>query len=324
MSSRAQARAGVQLLRRVRRAVSRRLPRTKAIARPPAPRRLPTPPGATVTATRPAGEYAGQLLRPGWLPKSVGALARTDRRLLLIHVPKTGGSSLRTMFESHVPPEEVFLSTGAHEWVERSVADLRPKRLFVGHQFLEPLYLFPQDEWVSALVVRDPLGWWRSWYKYGRRRGDRDPAWPQLPRTFGAFVDASSDLELSNPQTSWLLARTRVMFDSPHARKDRLADTATRRHDDVGPTMELLDSLLSRVTALGTTEQLTSVYRTTCRAMGWEPAFDEALRENRSKLAQDALDLTPAQEDRLLGLTRIDTWMVERAERAGSVDAGRP
>lgn len=265
-------------------------------------------------ATPLGGEYAGQLLRPGWLPRAIRDHVRADRRrLLVIHVPKTGGSSLRVMFEEHVPPERTFVSTGAHEWVGRSAADLSPMQLFVGHQFLEPLYQFPEDEWVTALAVRDPLAWWRSWYKYHRRQDDLAPGPATMPQTFGAFVDANSDLELSNPQASWLLARTRVMFDNPRSRADRITDTGIRRHGDTGPTMDLLDPLLDRVTALGTTEQLVDVYRTACRAMGWEPSFDVAPRENRTRRSEDVLVLTPAQEDRLLGLNRIDAWMVERA-----------
>ncbi len=276
-----------------------------------------------MTAERAAplvNDYAGQLLRPGWLPKSIPDRAPADRRrLLVIHIPKTGGSSLRVMFEGHVPPEETFLSTGAHEWVGRSVADLRSVRLFIGHQFLEPLYQFPQDDWVTALAVREPIAWWRSWYKFWRRRDANSAGPPTMPATFGAFIDSSSDPDLSNPQASWLMARTRVMFDNPHSRADRLTDTGMHLHGDTGPTMELLDRLLDRVTALGTTEHLVDVYRTACRAMDWEPSFEVAAHENRAGLAGSALDLTSAQEERLLGLNHIDAWMVQRAVGRGAL-----
>lgn len=261
-----------------------------------------------------ASAYAGQLLRPAWLPKTVpDRTPEGPRRLLLVHVPKTGGSSLRVMLERHVPPEQTFLSTGAHEWVSRSVADLQSVRLFTGHQFLEPLYQFPQDDWVTALVVRDPLAWWRSWYKYWRRRDNQAPGPNTMPETFGEFVEEMDDADLSNPQASWLMARMRVMFDNPHARPDRMTDTGMHLHGETGPTMELLDRLLDRVTALGTTENLVDVYRTVCRAMDWEPVFDVAAHENRARMAEEFLTLTPAQEGRLFDLNRIDTWMVERA-----------
>jgi hypothetical protein len=237
------------------------------------------------------------------------------RRLLLVHVPKTGGTSLRLMVEEHVAPERVFVSTGAYQFADHSIRSLAGYEVFVGHNFLEPLYLLPTDPWVTVLVARDPVDWWRSRYTYRRTRalaaGRHDH--PLVRMSMGAWLDGSSDAVISNGQTSWLLARARLMFDSPHLPTTAVAGTGADLADRPEAALDLLDRLLDRVTVLGRTDDLQQVYERACRAMGWRPRRSKALRDNVSDHDADLVRITDTQESRLRNLNVLDQYLYDRA-----------
>ena len=286
------------------------------------PTDLPLAARALVTGRRWPRGAGGQQLRSGAIPRSLReATSLPQRRILIIHVPKTGGTSLRHMLADHVPAEQRFLSTGAHEWVGRSIAELRGFTLFSGHSYLEPLYLFPQDDWVTVLPVRDPVDWWRSYYTYTgeqmRSRGRLDEPVVRLP--MGEWVDTARDANLSNGQTSWLLGRARVMFDSVVA-DGRTSDVGMSLRARPRAVLRLLDQLLARVTVVGVTTDLQPMYAQVCRAMGWTPVHERPMHSNVSAHLPDRVLLTPAQEARIRGLNRIDQYLYDRARgrpRAG-------
>ena len=252
----------------------------------------------------------------------------TIRRLLILHSPKTGGSSLRTMLATHVAPARTSLSTGRHQWLDQSGADTIETELFVGHQFLEPLYRYPQDDWVTVLPVREPMSWWRSWYKWRRGLLQAADARDDTIAVLGMseWVDGRSDSELSNPQASWLLARTRVMFDSVAARPGRIAGLGAELWRTPGDAVEVLGRLLDAVTVVGPTEDLQGIYLRACAAMGWAPRFEAAVRENTSRQADELLVLRPDQVERLRSLNLIDAWLHDLAvtRAAGPLPVAAP
>ena len=216
------------------------------------------------------------------------------------------------MLQEHVPSDRVFLSTGQHDWTWNSMNDLRAKTLFVGHNFLEPLYMFPDEQWVTALALRDPLDWWRSYYKY-RRRPDRAGSGnsnPSLRLTFDEYIKSSPDKRLANPQSAWLLMRTRL---GPVAASSTGRAVATALAPGTGNPRRTLFALLRSVTSLGTTDDLFAVYRRACDAMGWEPKFDEAKRDNASPEEGEHLTLSKRQAKRLRRLTQVDLAAYEFA-----------
>lgn len=264
--------------------------------------------------------YADQILRRDrWIPEEI-RLRQTKpgmKRLLILHSPKTGGSSLRRMFQKHVPANRTMLATGQHEWMQHSAQGTRDIQLFVGHQFLEPLYRYPEDPWVTVLPAREPLSWWRSWYKYrrGLLHAARDFTDPLTVLTMSEWVDSRRDVELSNPQASWLLTRTRVMFDSVVASPGAMASSGASLWESPAQAVELLGRLIGAVTVLGGTEDLMGIYRRTCKAMGWEPLYTTAVRENTSSQAPELLELRPDQTERLLRINKIDSWLYAHAVR---------
>jgi len=288
--------------------------------------RRPTARRLTVRREAAAAWYDGQLLRPDrWMPPEVYRRQTNPgiRRLLVVHPPKTGGSSLRSMLAAHVPRSRTSLSTGQHQWVGETAEDTRDTELFVGHQFLEPLYRYPADDWVTVLALREPLAWWRSWYKW-RRTLLRDAGSfvdPISVVSMADWVDSRPDAELSNPQASWLLARTRVMFDSTAALPGRITALGASLAESPGPAVDVLARLLAAITVLGPTEDLFGVYARTCAAMGWEERFTRSVRENTSAQAPELLELRPDQVERLRSLNVLDSWLHSRAVRAGATTA---
>jgi hypothetical protein len=282
--------------------------------------------GAVLQARSAPAWWAGQQLRRDtWVPEGPFAdlAAPALRRLLILHSPKTGGSSLRTMFAEHVPPERTVFASGAHQWTTHSPHDTRAAEVFVGHQFLEPLYRYPDDDWVTVLAVREPLSWWRSWYTWRRGLLQRAGAFsdPISVLSMSEWVDGRSDTELANPQASWLLARTRLMFDSVAARPGRIAALGGALWSSPGAAVDVLSRLLDTVTVLGPTEDLQGIYLRTCTAMEWTPKYTRAERVNTSKQPAPLLQLRPDQQNRLRALNRIDTWLHTRARTAAGLPA---
>lgn len=259
------------------------------------------------------GDVDDQALQPEmWTTSRMRGSRAT--KVLLLHVPKTGGSSLRLMLESHVPSAETHLSRDADQWMDRTAADLARYRLFVGHTFLEPLYLFPDDRWVTVLAVRQPLAWWRSWYKFVRRQATaRREERPDMARTFDEWLAEQPDHALSNPQASWLLARARVMFDNPKLPGGVGSATVPSALVRGGDYAQVLGELVDRTTVVGVTDRLQAVYLELCRVMGWDPAHEKALRRNVSQEPEELLRIGSAQQARLEALNRLDTRLYEQA-----------
>jgi hypothetical protein len=250
-----------------------------------------------------------------------------EPRVLLLHVPKTGGTSLRKMLQAHVSSKLTFLSAGNHQWLERSPRELSQYRLFVGHNFLEPLYVLPDLRWITVLAVRDPTAWWRSYYKFRRQQVASD--WRQdriTEMTFDEWVSSQADNKLSNPQASWLLTRIRIMFDSSFAPRGVIASSIGSA-DAQGPGLvELLERMIGSVTVLGVTDDLYSIYSEVCREAGWTPRFEDSVRSNVTEATPTDLRLSPAQEKRLLSLNGLDglmySWALDRRSRGGDQQAG--
>ncbi len=240
-----------------------------------------------------------------------------EPRILLLHVPKTGGTSLRKMLQAHVSSKLTFLSVGNHQWLERSPSELSRYRLFVGHNFLEPLYVLPDVRWVTVLAVRDPMAWWRSFYKFRRRQVASDWREDRITEvTFDEWVSSQTDQKLSNPQSSWLLTRIRIMFDSPFAPKGAIASSVDGAAVKGAALVELLERMIGSVTVLGVTDDLYSIYADVCREAGWTPRFTESVRSNVTEGAPEDLQLSPDQEKRLLSLNGLDglmySWALKR------------
>lgn len=240
-----------------------------------------------------------------------------EPRILLLHVPKTGGTSLRKMLQAHVSSKLTFLSTGHHQWLDRSPSELSRYKLFVGHNFLEPVYVLPELRWITVLPVRDPMSWWQSFYKF--RRGQVASDWREdriTELTFDEWVSSQADQRLSNPQSSWLLTRIRIMFDSPFVPQGVIASSINGADVKGSALVDLLERMIGSVTVLGVTDDLYSIYMDVCQEAGWTPRFNEAVRSNVTEAASDDLHLSPDQEKRLRSLNGLDalmySWALDR------------
>jgi hypothetical protein len=258
-----------------------------------------------------------------WVSKGmrdVGTNGDEEPRILLIHVPKTGGTSLRRMLQEHVSSEETFLSSGKHQWLETTPNELNRFRLFVGHNFLEPIYMLPAKRWITVLAVRDPLSWWRSFYKFRRNEVSTDWRGDGIAKlSFNRWVARQPDVRLSNPQTSWLLTRIRIMFDSSLAPQGVMSSFIGNLHLSGSILVEVLERMIGAITVVGVTEDLFSIYSGVCSEAGWEPAFDESIRSNVSEAPAEDLLLSSKQTARLKALNALDgllySWALNRDVR---------
>ena len=240
-----------------------------------------------------------------------------EPRILLIHVPKTGGTSLRRMLHAHVSSKHTFLSSGNHQWLELSPSELSRFKLFVGHTFLEPLYVLPDSRWITVLAVREPVAWWQSFYKF--RRGQVASDWREDRITgmpFDEWISSRTDRELSNPQSSWLLTTIRIMFDSAFVPQGVIASSIGGANLEGSSLVELLERMIGSVTVLGVTDDLYSIYMDVCREAGWAPRLNQALRSNVTEAVSEDLHLSPDQEKRLRSLNGLDalmySWALDR------------
>jgi hypothetical protein len=142
--------------------------------------------------------------------------------------------------------------------------------------------------------------------------------------SMGAWLDGCSDEVISNGQTSWLLARARLMFDSPHLPTTALASTGSDLADRPEAALDVLDRLLDRITVLGRTDDLQPVYERACRAMGWRPRHRNALRDNVSDHDPGLVQLSATQEQRLRNLNVLDQYLYDRAGTRRVVRLPRP
>jgi hypothetical protein len=117
-------------------------------------------------------------LRPVTLPPlnvevstSSEALALTaELALVFLHLPKTGGTSLRLHFAAHFTPEEICPERHSNLRAY-SVDELRQWRFFSGHFDADEIRRIPRPLFVVT-VLRDPIERLLSHYYYWKRHTD--------------------------------------------------------------------------------------------------------------------------------------------------------
>lgn len=145
----------------------------------------------------------------------------------LLHVPKTGGTSLREAFEQD---RTVWRPRGARYTRTLSEVDLRRVEVVTGHIPFTVMDTLPVTEWVT--VLRHPVDRWLSHYfAEAGPGGTADPSVVPDNMTVRMLADFTVDLDAAMAN----LAR----FDHIGF-TDRLADTFTRygltpKHRRVSP-----------------------------------------------------------------------------------------
>lgn len=241
-----------------------------------------------------------------------------DTRLVFLHIPKCGGTSLSEVLKTNFKPKEVcpHISDALSRQPQKELAKWR---YFSGHYSKSSIDCVPGPKKVVTLL-RDPNARVLSLYYFWRAHRDdyiekHNLGGPRLARKMDllSFLE-SEDLAITrsirNTMTRTLIANlvstTAIGFPGR----------------DIGFTIETALTNLQRFNFVAFTETLDEDVALMTRMFGLEPA-DKAPRSNtfESFSMRDAMEpveretMTPAIEKALNRATRLDRELYERAFR---------
>lgn len=205
--------------------------------------------------------------------------------LYFMHLPKTGGTSLRYLLRHAYGARALFPSAQIHRLVEQPRRELLRYRCFVGHFGRALDSLLPPDHGYAAMtILRDPVERSVSQIKYMERLYDTRPqdvapanqqgilAW----RSFVAGAAAPDGRWLDNRQTRWL----GVEFDlAPYLGPDapRRGPAILDDYDacvasaDLNATVAAATATLHQCAVVGVTERFAETALLLCEFIGVQP-----------------------------------------------------
>ncbi len=178
---------------------------------------------------------------------------------VFIHVPKTGGTTLRTHFQTHLKDQQDFVhfadkgdaearAAGLTPFAERSAAEQLRTRVLLGHnltrEFVEAL---PHRRKHTVLVYRDPVAWDISRYNQAMHE------WRGRGQDAVAFLTWCNEHERIHSQFDWFdfrYVQNRVYRPRPQAERLAAIQQALLRVDAVVPLQRLQPALVPIFDAL--------------------------------------------------------------------------
>ncbi len=243
--------------------------------------------------------------------RRVGRQAQSDGRdeptVYLLHIPKTGGTSLRAWLEGFFPASQVCPPMEPGELFAMDRADLNPYRLVCGHYGRFALDRLGEPVRVVT-ILRDPLSRTISHYRDILSRPNH-PLHREVVAmgSFEAFVCSEpGEVELLNLQCRYLgLTDLEEDFHGHQAlvRAGRAALWAK-----YGST-RLLDhalEMLEQAAVVGVCEQLEGCARACVKAFGWDDAACAVPWLNGHRVPFDPEELTGRAVARVHELTELD------------------
>lgn len=102
-----------------------------------------------------------------------------ESRLVFLATPKAGSTAVEAALEG-------LANVAVQRPAALKHADLRTYR-----QHIEPwLHSVTGDRFTTVALMREPVGWLRSWYRFRLRDDDEDPDHPMIGVSFAQFADA--------------------------------------------------------------------------------------------------------------------------------------
>lgn len=223
------------------------------------------------------------------------------RPLVVLHLPKTAGTTLRHAVEVAARDEQVETLYGDGS-VEAFLEDSERRRraeVVIGHlSYGMHRHLGPSARYVTLL--RDPVDRAVSEYHFIASHPEHDEHAEARRRPLLDFVAWRADAGRANPQTA-LIARSSGLHrgDDPVTEED--LDRA-------------LDRLDRRFAVVGLTDRFDESLAALCVWAGWEPPRYLDRNVTPSRPAVEELD--PATRDRIAEVHRHDAVLVARARTA--------
>jgi len=224
----------------------------------------------------------------------------TETGIVFLHVPKTGGTSLRRLFELNVPEEARHMPATRAADYARELRGLAPERkaalrLVAGHMFFGVHELLPGG-WRYVTVLRDPVDRCVSLYGYVRRQSEH----PDHARAKSCRLEEF----------------------------ERGDNTATRFISGIGFTpgpcpRSALDTARANIEQhfllVGVTERLDDFAATLCQRLGWP--LQPLPRENIAPLVSRLGRVSAVAREVIESTNRLDTELYRYARSLWSNEA---
>jgi hypothetical protein len=208
----------------------------------------------------------------------VKARPATNRCIIFLHLPKTGGVTLRTTLKWKYAPDMLTFETltkPAESLGEVPLSERRNARVLTGHLHYGVHDYIPQRcEYITLL--REPIARVISYYYYilGHPKHWRHAELVRSGMTLNEFVRTSAERGIENDQTRMLSGRGAGELDAGSLGREAL-DEAKRN--------------LERFLVVGLTERFDESFILIRRALGWKlPLYVTANVSARPKPASEA------------------------------------
>jgi hypothetical protein len=265
----------------------------------------------------------------------------SDRALVFLHIPKTGGTTLHHHFSAHFTPEETcperFSNLDAY-----SEDDLRQWRFFSGHFNADEIKRIPRPVFLVS-VFRNPIDRILSNYHYWKRHSDQyieqyDLNGPRKAKA-GTLMDflRSDDPEiLQNTVNPMTMQMAGAVFAEPEGYALMRGGEQIGWLSEAQLVSRALETLLS-CNVLGDISQLRDVYERVARVFGMAPLTELAYLNTKEEVDEAREPYTPepitpeiwslleknTRLDRMLYYLARDHWQLGSGRLDGDGGQGR-
>ena len=184
--------------------------------------------------------------------------------VVILHIPKTAGTSLRKLIQENCPPEDIFYIysedsqfTTMQDFNKLTLEEKSKYKIFMGHISFNPK-LFAGLSPVYITMLRDPVERVLSYYHHVMRRNE----WKGRNISLLKYIETLGDGQISNHQTRMLNGYPKPPIDEMHL------ETA-------------IHNLEKYFLIVGTTEHFDEAADAVCAYFGWE--YETTFRENVSE-----------------------------------------
>lgn len=264
------------------------------------------------------------------MPAALCPPADPNMRLVFLHVPKTGGTSLHAALARHFPPEAVVHVAGPADWGD-ALVPASGIRYIAGHTRFSAAALVPGPRRIVT-VLREPAERIVSLHVFWKRHQDaRSPDLREaMEKDLLGFLRSPEPrvrAAIDNAMARQLFGPAQVAADGTWFTTASAAGAPARLSQQ-----DVLDGALANLGAcdeVGLMDELPAFYRRVCAAMGMAPGPDPERLNTRDSPppglapAPPAEPLTPEIRAELDRLTRLDRIVYEAARaRLGAAGAG--
>jgi len=244
----------------------------------------------------------------------------SDHRLVFLHVPKTGGTTLHHHFSAHFTPEETCPDrfSGLDRY---SVNELRQWRYFSGHFNADEIKRIPKPVFVVT-VLRNPIERLLSNYYFWKRHTSdyitqQSLHYVQLTKagTLLDYLRSTDPTIISNRRNSITLQMAGAALAQQEGNQLLKGGEAVKWLSDAQLLQQALSNLLS-FNVVGDISQLKDVYSTVAQTFGMIPLDDLPSMNTRYEV-DDIRDpwteepITPEIQGLLEESTRLDKVLYE-------------